>query len=480
MRRWFLSYNSQDLRLVRSLEAALRRKDADARIFFAPKSLRAGGLWLPELARSIAEATAFVLMVGEKGVGAWQTMEYYEALDRRVKEHDFPVVLVLLEGHAAPGLPFLRQLHWVITADPASEKSLAEIMDATAGSGAPPGEPWRHTAPYRGLHSMTESDADFFFSRSRETAEVIAALAASPDKVPILLGNSGVGKSSLAQAGVLAALMREAWLDTAEAPGPWPRAFDGNRRWGFIKLQPGTDPVRALVAAFLWTWQFDAADPRRAELQASWASKLLDGAVGLRDILDATVAHYREELQQPAPPAFLIYIDQGEELYVRADEHVRRRFSDILVEGLRGPPLRAVVSIRADFFGDLQRDEALYSAHRQINVPPLREAQLQEVVSRPAALLSARFETSDLAASIAHVAAAESTRDAGALPLLSYLLEDMWTAMVARGDGVLRLPAQAIALGAVLVQRADSFVAAHPDSEDQLRRIFTLKLATVR
>jgi len=327
---------------------------------------------------------------------------------------------------------------------------------------------------------MTESDADFFFSRSRETAEVIAALAASPDKVPILLGNSGVGKSSLAQAGVLAALMREAWLDTAEAPGPWPRAFDESRCWCFIKLKPGTDPVRALVAPFLWTWQFDAADPRRAELQASWASKLLDGAVGLRDILDATVAHYREELQQPAPPAFLIYIDQGEELYVRADEHVRRRFSDILVEGLRDPRLRAMMSIRADFFGDLQRDEALYSAHRQVNVPPLREPQLREVVRRPAALLGARFEAPDLATSIAHRAAAESTRDAGALTLLSYLLDDMWSAMVARGDGMLRLPAQAIELGAVLVDRAETFLAAHPDCEDDVRRILTLKLATVR
>jgi hypothetical protein len=86
MRRWFLSYNSQDLRLMESLEAGLRRKDPDAGIFFAPKSLRAGGLWLPELARGIAEATAFVLLVGEKGIGPWQAMEYYEALDRRVKQ----------------------------------------------------------------------------------------------------------------------------------------------------------------------------------------------------------------------------------------------------------------------------------------------------------------------------------------------------------------------------------------------------------
>src|SRR5262249_49891736 len=104
MGRWFLSYNSQDLVLMQSLEEALRLKDPDATIFFAEKSLRAGGLWLPELAREIAEATAFVLLVGEKGVAQWQTMEYYEALDRRVKEHDFPLVLVLLEGQQAPGL----------------------------------------------------------------------------------------------------------------------------------------------------------------------------------------------------------------------------------------------------------------------------------------------------------------------------------------------------------------------------------------
>jgi hypothetical protein len=50
MRRWFLSYNSQDLALMEALEAALRRKDAAAHIFFAPKNLRAGGYWMPQLA----------------------------------------------------------------------------------------------------------------------------------------------------------------------------------------------------------------------------------------------------------------------------------------------------------------------------------------------------------------------------------------------------------------------------------------------
>ena len=44
----------------------------------------------------------------------------------------------------------------------------------------------------------------------------------------------------------------------------------------------------------------------------------------------------------------------------------------------------------------------------------------------------------------------------------------------------MRLPALSIELGRVLVDRADAFIAAHRGSQDALRRIFTLKLATVR
>jgi formylglycine-generating enzyme required for sulfatase activity len=138
------------------------------------------------------------------------------------------------------------------------------------------------------------------------------------------------------------------------------------------------------------------------------------------------------------------------------------------------------MSIRADFLGALHADEPLFAVRRQIDVPPLRQEQLCEVVSRPAALLGARFDPEALAADIARRTAEEQAKDAGALPLLSYLLDDMWTAMVSRGDGRLRLPAAAIELGNVLVDRANEFLARHPQSEGALRRILTLKLATVR
>jgi hypothetical protein len=122
--------------------------------------------------------------VGDKGIGDWQLLEYDEALDRRVKSPNFAVVLVLLEGQTAPGLPFLRRLHWIVTADPGSENDIARLIDAAAGAGARLGELWRYTSPYRGLAAMEEKDSDYFFGREREIVDVVSALAAAPDRLP--------------------------------------------------------------------------------------------------------------------------------------------------------------------------------------------------------------------------------------------------------------------------------------------------------
>ena len=314
MRRWFLSYNSSDSGNAERIEAALKAKDAGAQVFFAPKNLRAGGYWQPVLAQEIANATAFLLIVGENGVGPWQVLEYYEALDKRVKSPEFPVVLVLLEGQPAPGLPFLRQLHWIITADPASERTIAQIADAGAGAGAAPGELWRYTSPYRGLAAMAEADSDFFFGRQRETVAVIETLSTASGSIPVLLGNSGVGKSSLAQAGVLAALKRQAWPEGADTTRMWPHGLRESRHWCFLTLKPGAEPLKALVNPFLDSWQYGATDPERVKQQNGWIELLRDGKASLSDLIDATERRY-DELAQLKPPAFFLYVDQGEELY---------------------------------------------------------------------------------------------------------------------------------------------------------------------
>ena len=143
-------------------------------------------------------------------------------------------------------------------------------------------------------------------------------------------------------------------------------------------------------------------------------------------MIDATERR-RKELDQPKPPAFFLYVDQGEELYVRAEEHQRRRFSELLAQALPEPRLRTMMSMRSDFLGSLQNDEPLFKARQQIDVPPLGEGELREVVSRPAQLLAARFESEGLIDIISRRTAEDSVKDVGALPLLSYTLDDMWT-----------------------------------------------------
>jgi formylglycine-generating enzyme required for sulfatase activity len=480
MPRWFLSYHSQDHALAERLKAAIERRDSTSRVFFSPTNMRAGGSWSLQLAQEIADATAFILLIGEAGIGKWQVPEYDEALDKWVKsDRKFPLIVVLLEGQTAPGLPFLRQLHWIVTPDPASEKDIGRTFDAVVGEDTSPGELWRYTAPYRGLEAMEEKDSDYFFGRKRETVEVLSALAGATGRLPVVIGNSGVGKSSLAQAGVLAALKRQAWPEEADAPKVWPAAFENSRQWCFLSFRPGTDPLKALVEAFLERWQFAATDPERATRQHGWVEALHSGKATLSDLIDATERR-RKELEQPELPGFFLYVDQGEELYVRAEESQRRRFAELLVQALADPRLRAMMSMRSDFLGALQNDKPLFRARLQIDVPPLGEEELREVVARPAQLLAARFETEGLVDIISRRAADDGARDVGALPLLSYTLDDMWTQMVRRGDGVLRLHLQSFELGGVLVHRADEFLAAHPVSEAALRRVLTLRLATVR
>ncbi len=132
----------------------------------------------------------------------------------------------------------------------------------------------------------------------------------------------------------------------------------------------------------------------------------------------------------------------------------------------------------------LKRGVAAWNAWRDENPgirrPNLVGADLNGANLTGADLRGADLDRADLRGAIARRTAEDSIKDVGALPLLSYTLDDMWTQMVKRGDGMLRLPAQTFELGGVLAARADVFLGSHPKFENELRHIFTWKLANVR
>src|SRR5712691_11012840 len=87
--------------------------------------------------------------------------------------------------------------------------SLASAVEALRGVSRP-------GSPYVGLVPYDEGDAAFFFGRSTEIAIVAANLRST--RLTILYGPSGVGKSSLLQAGAVHDLREEARSAAAEHP----------------------------------------------------------------------------------------------------------------------------------------------------------------------------------------------------------------------------------------------------------------------
>lgn len=469
--RIFLSFHSKDVALAEALRGGLLRFEPGADIFFSPVSLGAG-FWLPKLAENIDAADALIFLIGPTGIGPWQQIEYHAAFDRHVKDTTFPLVPVLTRGAQAPGLPFMRQLNWVEAENVFDNEVLHRLIAALKGESVATATPlWKLVNPYRGLEAMTEANADYFCGRVNETTAVLTALAEKQSRCPILVGASGVGKSSVAQAGVLSALKAMRWPSTGVE---WPQALAHSREWVFLTMRPGQAPFEALVAAITRLWQLDMADPVQARRPREWTTSLQKGENKLSDLVSAT----QEELKKKegeSPVRLLVYLDQGEEFYTSATPKDARRFTEVLAEGLADSRLLAFSSLRADFFDKLQADEPLFKCHEHINIAPFDRRRLYEVVTTPAHALGVVFEDNTIAARITDAAAVAP----GPLPLLSYQLTDMWSGMVARGDATLRLAAQAIDVGGVLARRADKFLSENAGQEAALRRLLTLRLASV-
>lgn len=136
-------------------------------------------------------------------------------------------------GQQADALRTLRTIRGLLARelglDPGPELvALEEAIlnqDPALAAAAALGEP-SDRCPYRGLVPFDVGDVDSFFGRDREVADCRARLAR--DGVLVVVGPSGSGKSSLARAGLAAALER-----------------DGRR---VVVVSPGEQPLEALTA----------------------------------------------------------------------------------------------------------------------------------------------------------------------------------------------------------------------------------------
>ncbi len=474
--RVFLSYHTPDARKAEALKAAIEAKEPEIAVFVAHQSQRHGAYWQPQLAQALAAADAFLILVG-KSIGSWQLPEYYAAHDRFVKEPSFRLLPILI-AEQGPSLPFLGMIHWLQAPDPASEPSLSTVIATLKGTATGASkELWRSLNPYRGLESLKEQDADLFFGREAETKAVLDRLVCAEtgeNCVATLVGNSGVGKSSIVEAGVFAALRRQRMPDGSA----WPATLAGSREWAYLTMRPGEDPFASLVSSFMGLWfGDDATNPDLYERRTKWIERLKNGGA-IKDLLDATQARFETELGLAPPRRIVLNLNQSEELYSLTPDALREPFSRLLVAGLNDPRLRALASLRSDYYGNLQANKPLFERSVRLDVLPFDAEGLKTAIAGPARVLGARFEPESLADFIISSAAGQ----AGALPMLAFYMMDLWSRMQARGDGVLKLAdkSEIVDVASALTAEANRFLAAHPADLEAIKRLFTLKLALVQ
>ena len=217
--------------------------------------------------------------------------------------------------------------------------------------------------PYRGLARYEQHDATVFFGRERLVAELLVRLASSD--LLAVVGSSGSGKSSLVRAGVLAAL----------ADG----ALPDSRGWRCAVITPGNDP--------------------RAELA---------GAIE----------------RNPGPGGRLFVIDQFEELYTVG--HAPRLQTEFLdeVNRLAGTcDTRILIVVRSDQLVRVTEHPAIAGRMRDstIVVGPLTGAEMRNVITGPAEQAGVTVEPA-----LVDQIVADSSGEAGALPLVSTALAATW------------------------------------------------------
>ncbi len=261
--------------------------------------------------------------------------------------------------------------------------------------------------PFVGLDAYGTDQAQLFFGRQKETLDALACFNTRNEPIVRWLeinGNSGCGKSSLMNAGLLP-LVEKGWL--------WRRT--GYERWTCIgPMVPGKDPVEMLAESLIVT-----------------AKKALGESVKMGELVkelksgDDALRYWLRERKQP-DAAFLLAVDQFEELFTFADEDGRGRFDRLLAGALTDDacPLFVISTVRADFlhrFEDVPRlNDARNRRGKPWTLAPIGSDGLREVIEGPARLASLDV------GEVTGVILAQAENDPGALPLVENALEWLW------------------------------------------------------
>ena len=305
---------------------------------------------------------------------------------------------------------------------------------------------WWDGSPYRGLQAFDSEHAAIFFGRERAEREIIEALVRRAEDgaaFMLVLGASGSGKSSLVRAGILPDLVTPGIVAGATA---WRHAI-------IVPDQLLPDPYEGFANALaeaLPELRAVGFAPKDVAAQLKGGNDL--AVMPLRLALERVAATEKDAFRQESSCARLVLmLDQMEVLFTAPGfDEASRRAIDGLVAGLaRSGLVWVIATMRSDFFHRMVELPALreLAAQGQYLLAPPSTVEIEQIITLPAEAAGVGFEVytgdgpGDAAASkrepgtnLAQAIRDDAASDPAALPLLSFVLDELYRRDIESGD----------------------------------------------
>ena len=262
----------------------------------------------------------------------------------------------------------------------------------------------KHGSPYPGLMHFTRKYASVFFGRDAEIREILDRMRLPEGRFILVSGDSGVGKSSVVDAGILPRLEQ----------GGLPGGESGE----CVRMVPsqGQHPWDSLLAAL-------GSLATRAGLRP-------DEIVEKLNREPESLPNYIRKIVKDGSKsqALVLFLDQMEELFTSQDLAKSNQFLSALYRAAQEKTVWVLATIRSDHLQYCHRHPEMVTVLRGAGhypVGPVESFMLTDMIVKPARCAGLRV-TDQLAGRIVE----ETKAKEGNLPLLGFVLEQLFVKRV--------------------------------------------------
>ncbi len=226
--------------------------------------------------------------------------------------------------------------------------------------------------PFPGLRPFRRDENHLFFGRESQVSEVLDKLI--KNKFIGIVGNSGIGKSSFVNCGILPKLEQD--------------INETKNKWHVVNFRPGAGPLKQMSLAL------------KEELKVTG---LYNDDTDEEKAVDTSdkMSELGQEFYSTTGKKLLIYIDQFEEIFRfpegnEAESNEIATFIEIIINSIKkaDEPISFIITIRSDFLGDCSRYPEFTKAinNSQFLIPQMTREEKRAAIVGPVEVMGAKIE----------------------------------------------------------------------------------------